>query len=313
MPKALLTNPTEIGKDKEWLIHRFHAMLGAFVLGHFIYRYVLFFFGNVSDMGFDDTSEQLLLFLPHALLQISGFSFKLPPKRHPEGNRIWTEYRWHGLLFFCRSMAFLSMAQGCQSGNFACRRGITRFLSTVILIMNMLCVDSVTLYFKSRGESSSTIRGLKGPPMVKYFMSATQFHVNVNCLLKPTKSSVQFAALSVVQGSAFGMTLRRKCLINHSQGLFLYAMVLLFGMLVVVDDLQERGIPYAGVAIGNVAAMIRIDLRLNKYILWSFVSSAILPIVEQHGDHSLWKVFAVASTIGLLINGRRHQKVVHGS
>jgi hypothetical protein len=67
---------------------------------------------------------------------------------------------------------------------------------------------------------------LKGPPMVRYFISATQFHVNVKGLLKPSNCSVQFAALSVVQGSAFGMMFRRECPINHSQGLFLYAMVL---------------------------------------------------------------------------------------
>jgi hypothetical protein len=84
-------------------------------------------------------------------------------------------------------------------------------------------------------------------------------------------------------------------------------------MLVVVDDLQERGITYADVAIGNEAAMIRIDLRLNKCILWSFVSSAILPIAEQHDDHSMWKVFVVASTTGIMMNGRRHQKVGHSS
>lgn len=309
MAKSLLTHRAEIGSDEEWRIHRLHAMIGSFVLAHFMYRYAIFFDGSVSDMGFDYSPGQLLLFLPHGMLQVSGFYFKLPPKRHPEGNRIWSEYRWHALFFFCRSMAYLLIVQVCRSEKVPYDRGMIRLLSTIVMITNLACVDSVSECFKGYGQSSSTIRGLKGPAMVKYLMSATQFHLNVNCLLEPKAFNVQFAALSVVQGSAFGMTLRRRCMISHSQGLGLYAMVLFFGMLVIMDDLRTRGILHAGVAIGNAAAMARIDLGLNKYYMWCFVATTLLPLAENHGDHNIWKAFALMSTLCLLVNGRLHSGV----
>lgn len=317
MPRSLLTNRKDLIHFQDWLQHRSHSILGAYVIGHFIYRYFRFFFSgdgdHTRDMGLDyNTPKLLMIFLPHALLQISGFNFKLPPRRHPEGNRIWAEYRFHALLFFCRSMALILLAQRFREGQFPFQSNnydsilIARLLTAFILLGNMLCVDYVTRKFEERGESSKTIRGLKGPAILKYFMSTTQFHANLNCLLTTEKMNVQLSALAVVQGSAFGMTLRRKVVINHGQGLFLYSAVLVLGMFVIIDDLRERGILLAALTTGNVAALSRIDFGVNKYILWCLISFAILPVMEEYSDHTIWTFAAVGSTIGLVINGYRH-------
>lgn len=314
MSKGLFTRRSELTSNKEWLQHRLHSILGAYVFGHFVYRYALFFFGNVPDMGFHkDQPYQLLSFVPHAILQLSGFSFKLPSKRHPEGNRIWSEYRWHALVFFFRSMALILLAQTCKNGSFLCGRTvlpipIERLVTSTIFLLNMVCVDSITKHYKSLGLSSSTIRGLKGPRMLKYFMSVTQFHANINCLLTRDKIRVQLAAIAVVQGSAFGMTLRRKCLIDHAQGLFLYSLVLFLGMLVIVDDLLEQKILFLALTLANVTAILRIDLGVNKYLLWSVVSLVVLPMVENHGHQIIWKPAVLVSAIGLFLNGYRHQR-----
>jgi hypothetical protein len=180
--------------------------------------------------------------------------------------------------------------------------------------MNMLCVDFITSNFKSRGESSHTIRGLKGSAGWKYLMSVAQFHANVNCLLTCDNMSVQFAALTVVQSSAFGMTLRRKGLINHGQGLVLYSLVIILGMLVIGHDLLERGCLLAGLTLGNLAAIIRIDFGLNKYVLWFFVAVVALPhffVEEPHGEHPFWLFFfAGASTVALLASAALHHQHV---
>jgi hypothetical protein len=185
-------------------------------------------------------------------------------------------------------------------------------MAFVIFLMNMLCVDFVTTNSKSRGESSHTIRGLKGPAGLKYLMSAAQFHANVNCLVTSHKMSVQFAALTVVQSSAFGMTLRRKGRINHGQGLVLYSLVLILGMLVIGQDLLERGSLLTGLTLGNVAAIVRIDFGLNKYALWCLIAVVALPnfLVEEqeHGEHPFWLFFfAGSSTAALLTSAALHQ------
>ena len=330
---TLLSSKTQLKNPKELRHHRAHAIVGAYVLGHFIYRYVLFFFTDVDDMGFGshdgdiDNGNNLnprnlfLVFLPHILLQLSGFGFKLPPNRHPEGNRIWNEYRWHALAFSCRCMALIFMANRCKNGNFPCHNNSETdnttvsteyILSTAILFLNMMSVDSITLWFKSHGsESTTTIRGLKGPPILKYFMSVTQFHANLNCLLTKNNLSVQFAALTVVQSSAFGMTLRRKGLISHIQGLCLYSMVLLIGMVVIVNDLYGRNFLFPAVSISNIAAMMRIDLALNKYLLWLLISFLIPIIIETNYDdhHGIWKLVVVGSTLSLVINGYNRQQL----
>ena len=51
-----------------------------------------------------------LVFFPHALLQMSGFGFEIPRKRHPDGNRIWPQYRIEALVFFGRCMSLLFLA-----------------------------------------------------------------------------------------------------------------------------------------------------------------------------------------------------------
>jgi hypothetical protein len=84
-----------------------------------------------------------------------------------------------------------------------------RLIAAVFFLVNMVCIDYITLNFQSRGESSSTIHGWN-ESLAMIYHAAAQFHANVNSLLTSDKMSVQFAALAVVQGSAFGMTLRRK-------------------------------------------------------------------------------------------------------
>jgi hypothetical protein len=71
-----------------------------------VYRYALFFsFEKVTNMGFHDSIPFFWLFLPHLLLPISGFGFKIPPKRPPDGNRIWGEYNTVGMHLFSSAAA----------------------------------------------------------------------------------------------------------------------------------------------------------------------------------------------------------------
>jgi hypothetical protein len=104
-------------------------------------------------------------------------------------------------------------------------------------------------------------------------MSLTQFHATVHCLLTSDRLSVQIAALSVVvQASAFEMTLRRKQFISQKEGVILYALVLMIGMVVIIDGSNKRSLFYFAIILGNSAAVLRMYLWVNKYVMWSMIA-----------------------------------------
>jgi len=99
-------------------------------------------------------------------------------------------------------------------------------------------------------------------------MSSAQFHATVHCILISDNISVQIAALTVVQLSAFGMTMRRKGFISQKEGVFLYALVLVIGMVVIFDDLRRRSIFNLALFLGNLTAVLRMYFGMNKYVMW---------------------------------------------
>jgi len=288
-------------------------VLGVLVLGHYSYRFFVFYWidnGSGSediDMGFDSSSGenvwQLLSFAAlHILLQISSFGFWIPRKRHPDGFRIYPEYRAHALLFMMRSLVLVITA--------LCRKASSEYKSklssrgmlwnAVVVVGNMAIVDLVSKYFSSRGESSSTIRGLRAPDAVLFIMSSAQFHATMNCLLTTDRASVQIAAMAVVQCSSFGLTLQRKRIISKEQGLFLYTFVLYVGMTVIVDDLMKRNIFHAATFGGNIAAILRMNLSFNKYLLWT-LACVFGFVVCLHGDDSIAVPIPMLSRMSTLL------------
>jgi hypothetical protein len=275
--RSLLTSATKLPASFDYWTHRLHALLGLYVFSHFAYRYLLFFTHH-KDMGFvlaasDDAKDTdailtfVISFLPHLLLQISGFAFPLPYKRHPDGNRIWPQYRWEALVFCTRCLSLAFIAWRRKMNNWALDNGSCSFIPAAFcVIVTMILADLVA---KSYGtKRSRTIRDLKAPQWSQYLMSSAQFHATVHCILISDSVSVQIAALTVVQLSAFGMTMRRKGFISQKEGVFLYALVLVVGMVVIFDDLKRRSIFNLALFVGNLTAVLRMYFGMNKYIMW---------------------------------------------
>jgi hypothetical protein len=57
--------------------------------------------------------------------------------------------------------------------------------------------------------------------------------------------------------------------------LILYASMLVVGMMVILFNLQQLGNLYPVITVGNVAAVLQMDLGCNKYLLWSMVDVAL--------------------------------------
>ena len=78
------------------------------------------------------------------------------------------------------------------------------------------------------------------------------------------------------------MTLRRKGYITQKQGVVLYALVLVLGMIVIYDDLQKRSLIKLAFFFGNTAAVVRMYLGINKYYLWSGIA-VVLTVLMRKG------------------------------
>lgn len=318
--RTLITNSVDLPSSFHYWSHRVHAALGFYVLSHFIYRYYIFSLLSSShhdDMGFalsmDDryykTYHSVVLhfvqiFLPHLLLQLSGFAFHLPAKRHPDGNRIWPQYRWEALIFCCRclSLAFIAYRRKYINVNWSLEHDdnyCTILPASICVSLTMILADLNSNWYKAHDKLnySPTIRGLSAPKWLQYLMSGAQFHATVHCLLTSNRLSVQIAALTVVQLSAFGMTLRRKGYITQQLGVALYALVLILGMIVILDDLRRRSIINLAFCFGNTAAVLRMYMNMNKYYLWIGVAVLLTMLVSEGMLHDDAVPFSVALNI----------------
>mmetsp|Transcript_40250 Transcript_40250/g.121254 ORF Transcript_40250/g.121254 Transcript_40250/m.121254 type:complete len:331 (-) Transcript_40250:322-1314(-) len=327
MPRPLLTSSQSLCKS-DLVFHRVHAAVGLYVLCHFLLRYVLFFAGS-DDMGFGGTSPRLLLLIlsPHLALQLSGLAFDIPRKRHPDGNRIWPQYRYEALVFCGRCLALLLFASWNKermvrrNDDAPTRSGLALarsapFIPAAIVIAAMMAADSVTNRYRTLrgGGSSRTIRDLSGPPGALYLMSSAQFHATLHSIMTTDRMGVQIAALTVVQTSAFGMTLRRKGIITQRQGLCLYSLVLALGMIVIARDLADRGVLCRALFYGNAAAMMRMDCGMNKYILWTLMTGVVHEAIREKDSEpdlnasSIWPSLTLISTFLLLYSARKRQR-----
>lgn len=277
-----------------------HKLLGLYALCHFARRYHAFFSGAV-DMAFTHGTNPewtLCTLAPHLALQLSGLRFTIPRRRISTGSRIWPEYRWHALVFTVRSLTLMALAllRAPQADS---------FLPPLIIVLGaMAAADAVTHWHARRGESSRTIRDLAAPPGTKYLMSAAQFHATTGCLLTRDRLSVQLVSLCVIQCAAFVMTLQRRGLITHRQDLILYSALLGLGLVVVLDDFGARGVLPVAFTVANAAALARLDLGFNKYVLWTAVA-LVLPSLCEHAAARAWLVLGPASVVGLVASSWR--------
>ena len=256
---------------KEDYLH-LHKILGFLALISFFWRTVHF---GENDMGFAKypqlTGPTILL---HLFLNLSAFEFRIPKKRIADGSRIWPEYRFHSLVFACRSLVTMAVTWIEQlygldpnySYNFA------------IVMTSMACA-----YLSSHflGGSQSTIRKLAAPKSVRFLFSAMQLKATAGMMIGLRRMSLPFLMLMIIQGNAFNMTLRRKNVINTNGMVGIYAVMLIIGAIVGGNELMELGETGRLVAelISNLAILIRlaplpaaVQPLQNKYIMWTVLS-----------------------------------------
>lgn len=282
----------------------FHKTLGIACLFSYAYR-----FANVgeSDMKFDASNATLFWIGVHALLSVSSLIFKIPKRRIVEGSRIWPEYRLHSISFAVRSLLCLALYWAEKRFGF----GPVYWLNPVIVILTLLMADGSTLLV-GKDSASSTINDLHAPALVKFFFSVMQFHATTSCLAGPRRSSTQFLYVWIIQFTAFMMTLNRKHILGHLGFVYIYLVMLIFGFCVAAYDFSKFGCFDMVSALANLAAVTRMGLRVNKYVLWSGFAVAMHfarkttgldPDPAYAGLGQIWRPVHIASLVLVALVG----------
>ena len=298
------TESSALGRliSKEDPLH-VHKSLGILCLLSYAWRMSM---AGEDDMGFTKYPQFTLpTILLHFLLSATSFVFRIPIKRIKSGGyRIWPEYRWHSLIFLCRSLLYMVIVYGERTFQQPPRY----WLNHLVVIASIAAADTAS---QAQGSHQSpTIRGMEIPRGVQYFFSLAQISATTGVLWGVRRFSQQFIFCWVIQlvrtqtcGSkrkvndamapmvlvfflcfrfqnAFLMTLRRKNIASHGFLIFIYGSMITIGICLANYDLMFVTQPYTleGMwCVGYTAVLLRLGPRWkvtrlvqdNKYLLWT--------------------------------------------
>eukprot|EP00325_Prymnesiales_sp_UTEX-LB-985_P022714 CAMPEP_0174738914 /NCGR_PEP_ID=MMETSP1094-20130205/70687_1 /TAXON_ID=156173 /ORGANISM="Chrysochromulina brevifilum, Strain UTEX LB 985" /LENGTH=390 /DNA_ID=CAMNT_0015942409 /DNA_START=13 /DNA_END=1185 /DNA_ORIENTATION=- len=287
-----------------------HKTLGIACLASYIYR-----FAHVgsADMNFTTGPWTLVTIALHLLLSVSSLIFRIPVKRIVGGYRIWPEYRLHSIMFAARSLAGMLLTW------YELRHGLepNYLLNVAIVLGTIVAADLSSMSMGPPGTAgrSSTIQDLDAGPATRFFFSVMQFHATMGNLVGVRRFSVMFVHVWVIQFNAFLMTIRRKNLAPHSALVTTYGLMLTFGFCVACHEQIGTGALAMVNTLANLAAVLRLGLRMPKYPLW--IGIAVLTylarptIAEGSALAAAWPYAWAASVAAVLAAGAHKISKAH--
>ena len=250
-----------------------------------------------DDMGFDGSTLTAVCLAVHVMLSCSSLVFKLPAKRIKEGSRIWPEYRLHSIAFAMRSISLMALYWYEKKTNSA-----PNYLGNAAIVFATIIAADIASWSCAKNHSS-TIQDLDAPPAMRYFFSVMQFHATTACMFGLRRFSTQFVYVWIIQATAFLMTLRRKNLLPHGPLVSTYGIMLIYGFVVATYDARSYGAWTTLNALSNTAALLRLGLRVNKYVLWCIMALACHYARETPGFKQWWPVLHAATAGALVLLG----------
>lgn len=257
-----------------------HKVLGLLSLCSFIYRYAIVY-PREGNLGFKGSVFDWATMGLHLMLSCSSLIFHVLLKRIPSKPMvIWHEYRLHAMVFTlrCCTVYAAALLRPFSPGSIADRL----VLLPTVLIPHLLA-DEITRRYGPEDPGQTTIRcdekKAKSLPIVimSRFYSFYQFAALGSHLLPNAHlADLGFNTLIAIQSSAFLMTLFRKGLINwYSHGLW-YTGALVLSLFHIFRCCPGFVFP----AKLFTAFMLRTQLRVNKYFIWSMFVIMSFPSVE---------------------------------
>jgi hypothetical protein len=258
-----------------------HKICGVLVLGHFIYRLLLWYQNDFNGIYMDYSQWTPFWIIIHLFLHITSFSFKLSSHRNRTYNIIWPEMRWHSMIFAYRSL--LAMLVQWLGNKSYIDKIYVDIMKSLIILGTIILADVVTYYYKN---DATTMRGNPYPkwvpswyiPYHNLYYSISQIMATMNILFYDDMGKL-FLLLIPIQTAPLCMTLVKKGIIDQFGWHFYYTIALginyIYGFINNNESVPHFYILTMIVIIG------RLKYNLNKYYLWfSVILCSIL-----HGSY----------------------------
>ena len=217
---------------------------------------------------FLDTPTDLALIGMHGLLSISSLIFHIPSRRHKSLPLIYPEVRLHSICFGLRSVicCFIDYYGGTYK----------LYYKMAVCFGTMLVADLITMKVAEPGNT--TMRDMpfseyvtdKDKREVTLFHSTQQAAATTMMLFNINSA---FGPLFPIQIGMFLMTLVKKSIIRTNTWQLVYSLSLMINIfLFYTMSLSQVIFMIFGT---YLFPLLRIQLRINKYIVWSIIFGII--------------------------------------
>jgi len=269
-------NKTKISKlvTHEDKLHIHKSMGLISLLNYFYLLFDCFYSGAEAEISLRSVDGGFIgLVWVHTILSLSALQFLIPRTRTGILPMIWQEFRAHSVVFAVRSFLiinalyffFNSKEESTSTMAIAVR------LAFVLFAMKMADFSTERLRENRKETTTASMPYWSDCPAsiqyaIKYFYTHSQFMATIVCLFAeiPYILAVAFP----IQIASFLMTLVRKNIISAFWYHMFYGGSLLVVYLINAADVKL----YPLILIGVGLIYARVNLKLNKYVLWTLVA-----------------------------------------
>jgi len=269
-------NKTKISKliTHEDTLH-IHKTMGIIsLLNYFYLIFDCFYSGAIAEMTLRNADGGFIgLTWVHTILSLSALQFLIPRTRTGILPMIWQEFRAHSIVFAVRSFLIINALYfffDSKEDRISATAIIVR-LVFVLVAMKLADISTEYLCENRKETTTATMPYWSDCPAsvqsaIKYFYTHSQFMATTVCLFAdiPYILAVAFP----IQIASFLMTLVRKNIISAFWYHMFYGASLLVVYLINAADYRL----YPIIILGAALIHLRVQLKLNKYILWSLVA-----------------------------------------
>ena len=244
-----------------------HKLLGFFAVINFMYFFFDIYYsgfkGEMTLRKFDIRFVLSLIVL--AILSLSSLQFKVPTNFNKVNFGMVKEYQLHAIIFSLRSIIIMLILY------FVDNPWIKQILVILIIFATMFCADLVTKYTKDPNDILGSKVGNipvwhDCPKILKDHIhkiySFAQLFFTTWCF--NPQAEIQFAAIFVIQITAFLTTLARKGIIGVKGWNILYLME--YAMIALGWSRNPQ--IYIQFVIGILMFILRTRINIKKYALW---------------------------------------------
>jgi ferredoxin-NADP reductase len=273
--KKLEYNKTKISKliTHEDTYH-VHKSMGIISLLNYVYLFFDFFYsGATAEITLRGVDGGFIgLTWVHTILSLSALQFLIPRTRTGILPMIWQEFRAHSIIFAARSFLIINALYFLfDSNDTTSLPALAMRLAFILIAMKLADISTDHLRENRKETTTATMPYWSDCPAslqstLKYFYTHSQMMATVMCLFG--KIPYILAVAFPIQFASFLMTLVRKNIISAFWYHMLYSCSLFLGYLI---DATEP-LMYATVFIGFALIYARVNLKVNKYILWTVVA-----------------------------------------